>query len=76
MAELFYYKSTNDFFLIECKKVGLSNHHYFHCHYSNGLDEVVLSQSVSKDIPTIITFERMKRIFSNDKNIETTEYFT
>jgi hypothetical protein len=76
MAELFYYKSTNDFFLIESKKVGTSTHHYYECVYSNGLDEILLSQSVSKKIPTLISFNQMQRIFLNDKNIETPEYFT
>lgn len=76
MAELFYFKSSNDFFLIECKKVGKTNYHYFECLYSNGIDEIVLVQNISRDIPTLITYKRMERILLNDKSIETPEYFT
>jgi hypothetical protein len=75
MSNTIYYDSTNDWFLIECKKVCMSNHCYYDCIYSNGLDTMNLSQYVDKDIPTRIDYSRMKRILANDKKMELPEYF-
>ena len=73
MAEVFYYKSKNEFILTECKRVGENGYYYYNCIYSNGLDEIILPQSISKQIPTLISSFRMEKIVSNDKNIDTTD---
>lgn len=73
MAEIFYYKSKNEFIVTECKRLGENGYYYYNCTYSNGLNEIILPQSISKNIPTLISSFRMELIVSNDKNIDTPE---
>jgi hypothetical protein len=76
MSNTMYYDSKNDWYLVECKKVLVKlNHCYYDCIYSNGIDEINLSQFIDKDIPTIISYSRMQRIILNDKRMELPEYF-
>lgn len=67
MSNSMYFESKNDWYLVECRRIVHSNHCYFECIYSNGVFEMKCTQSLNKEIPTIIDHERMKRIIANDK---------
>lgn len=71
MKDKAFFESKNDWYLIECKRIIHSAYNKlccFECIYSNGVFEIKCIQYFNKDIPTIIDYERMQRINSNDNN--------
>jgi len=62
-------ESKNDWYLTECKKETLNNKFYYCCVYSNGLTDKQLYIELGKELPTIMTNERL---LSGIKNAEQT----
>jgi len=60
-------ESKNDWYLIECTKENLNNKFYYCCNYSNGLTDKKLYIELGKELPTIMTNERL---LSGIKNAE------
>jgi hypothetical protein len=52
-------ESKNDWYLTECKKENFNNKFYYTCLYSNGLTERKLYIQLGRELPTIMTNERL-----------------
>lgn len=52
-------ESKNDWYLTECKKECFNNKYYYSCNYSNGLTQRQLYIELGKELPTIMTNERL-----------------
>ncbi len=52
-------ESKNDWYLTECKKESFNNKFYYSCIYSNGLTQISLYIELGKELPTIMTNDRL-----------------